>query len=150
MGYDLKVKIMICNCARCGNTFRTFDLTKSCPICSERKMQLNKLYGRNPEEMSIVMPRQAGRTAVMKALNDWRNFMDKLTSGLTWPTEVAIKDVIFNGPATIVLWKDGSKTVVKAQDGEPVDKEKGLAMAIAKKVYGNKGSYYNEFKKWID
>ena len=59
-----------------------------------------------------------------------------------------IKDVRFNGPATIVFWEDGTKTVVKARD-ENVDYEKGLAMAIAKKALGNKGAYFNEFKKWI-
>ncbi len=59
-----------------------------------------------------------------------------------------IKKVIFNNPATIVMWKDGTKTVVKAE-GEDYDPEKGLAMAIAKKAYGNQGNYYNEFKKWL-
>ncbi len=60
-----------------------------------------------------------------------------------------IKDVIFNCPATIVLWTDGSKTVVKCDEDELYDPEKGLAMAIAKKYLGNKGNYYNEFKKWL-
>lgn len=60
-----------------------------------------------------------------------------------------IKDVIFNGPATIVLWKDGTKTVVKAQEGEIVDYEKGMAMAIAKRMLGNKGSYYDTFTKYL-
>lgn len=59
-----------------------------------------------------------------------------------------IKDVIFNDPATIVLWKDGSKTVVKAKD-EKFDPEKGLAMAISKRVMGDKGNYYETFKKWL-
>lgn len=58
-----------------------------------------------------------------------------------------IKNVIFNDPATIVLWNDGTKTVVKVQN-EKFDPEKGLAMAIAKKCFGNKGSYYEVFKKW--
>lgn len=40
--------------------------------------------------------------------------------------------VIFNGPATIVLWSDGKKTVVKCHN-EPFDYEKGLAMAIVKR-----------------
>lgn len=59
-----------------------------------------------------------------------------------------IKKVIFNDPATIVFWNDGTKTVVKAHD-EEFDPEKGLAMAISKKLLGNKGNYYNEFKKWL-
>lgn len=62
--------------------------------------------------------------------------------------KMQIEDVIFNEPATIVFWRDGSKTVVKAQDGEPFDPEKGLAMAIAKKTYGNKYDYYNTIKHW--
>lgn len=59
-----------------------------------------------------------------------------------------IKKVIFNDPATIVLWNDGTKTVVKAH-GEEFDPEKGLAMAIVKKLYGNKGNYFNKIKKWL-
>lgn len=61
----------------------------------------------------------------------------------------AIKKVIFSYPATIVLWEDGSKTVVKCQDDELFDPEKGLAMAISKKALGNTGRYYEEFKKWV-
>ena len=59
-----------------------------------------------------------------------------------------IKQVIFNNPATIVFWTDDTKTIVKAVN-EKFDPEKGLAMAIAKKYLGNKGNYFNEFKKWI-
>lgn len=61
----------------------------------------------------------------------------------------SIKKVIFNDPATIVIWEDGSKTVVKCQDGDIFDKEKGLAMAISKRALGDKGKYCNTFKKWI-
>lgn len=60
-----------------------------------------------------------------------------------------IDKVVFNEPATIVLWKDGTKTVVKCGKGDIFDPEKGLAMAIAKKVLGNKGNYYEVFKKFI-
>jgi hypothetical protein len=59
-----------------------------------------------------------------------------------------IKHVIFNDPATIVFWQDGSKTVVKAEN-ENYDPEKGLAMAIAKRALGNEGNYYNVFRKWL-
>ena len=61
---------------------------------------------------------------------------------------VKIKDVIFSDPATVVFWSHGTKTVVKAQGGEKYDKEKGLAMAIIKKITGNAGNYYNIFKEW--
>lgn len=61
----------------------------------------------------------------------------------------SIKKVIFNDPATIVFWEDGSKTVVKCQDGDIYDPEKGLAMAISKKALGNQGNYCEVFKKWL-
>lgn len=65
------------------------------------------------------------------------------------PTDIRrlIKNVKFNPPATIVFWTDNTKTVVKC-NGEDYDPEKGLAMCICKKVLGNKGNYYNVFKKW--
>jgi hypothetical protein len=66
------------------------------------------------------------------------------------PNPMSIKNVIFNNPATIVFWEDGTKTVVKAQDGDVYDPEKGLAMAITKKALGNKGNYCNELKKWLE
>ena len=59
-----------------------------------------------------------------------------------------IEKVIFNEPATIILWKDKTKTVVKAQDGEPFDKEKGFLMALVKKLGQNKGNYNEVIKKW--
>ena len=66
------------------------------------------------------------------------------------PTDtVFLKKVIFNDPATIAFWSDGTKTVVKAQPGDIFDPEKGLAMTIAKKACGNKGNYYNGFKDWL-
>lgn len=61
-----------------------------------------------------------------------------------------IKNVIFNNPATIIFWDDGTKTVVKCCGNEEFDKEKGLAMAISKKSMGNTGRYYRLMKKWID
>ena len=48
-----------------------------------------------------------------------------------------IDRVIFNDPATIILWKDGSKTVVKRSYDDIWDSEKGFCMAIIKKLYGN-------------
>ena len=62
-----------------------------------------------------------------------------------------VKNVIFSGPCTIVQWTDGDKTMVRCEN-EDFDKEKGLAMAIAKKFLGtnkNKSNYYDIFEKWI-
>jgi len=61
---------------------------------------------------------------------------------------LGLKRVIFNPPATIALWDDGTKTVVKCGEGEAFDKEKGLAMAIAKRTNGNTGAYFDVFRKY--
>jgi hypothetical protein len=58
-----------------------------------------------------------------------------------------IKEIIINEPAMIVFWKDGTKTVVKAQDGETFDEEKGLSMAYAKKALGNNYAAFGRFKQ---
>ena len=76
-----------------------------------------------------------------------KNFLAK--SFVLPPTNPTIKNVIFNDPATIVIWSDGTKTVVKCQDGDTYDKELGLALCISKKFLGNKGNFNEVFKKWI-
>lgn len=49
---------------------------------------------------------------------------------IDWGAKPKIERVIFHDPATIVFWRDGTKTVVKAHN-EKFDKEKGLLAAIA-------------------
>ena len=61
--------------------------------------------------------------------------------------DVSIKKVIFNDPATIVYWNDGSKTVVKCTEDDVWDPEKGLAMAICKHIYG--ADFHKIFNKYI-
>jgi hypothetical protein len=57
------------------------------------------------------------------------------------------KKVIFNDPATIVYWEDGSKTVVKCGNGDVYDCEKGFAMCVLKRLYGDK--FHSILKKHI-
>ncbi|MDB1905904.1 hypothetical protein PMX70_02185 [Collinsella aerofaciens] len=73
----------------------------------------------------------------------------KYLGSFCWASTPKIERVIFHGPATIVYWEDGTKTVVKAHN-EKFDKEKGLLAAIAKKVYGNKGNFNNIIKHFVE
>jgi hypothetical protein len=59
-----------------------------------------------------------------------------------------IKKAIFNDPATIVFWDDGTKTVVKCGEDDTYDKEKGLALCYMKRLFDNKGRYNEVLKKW--
>lgn len=67
-------------------------------------------------------------------------------------TKDMIKDVIINDRATIILWTDGSKTVVKCQeeDLDRISPEAGIAIAIMKKVFGNKGNFNNVLKDLVN
>lgn len=78
-------------------------------------------------------------------------FIGRANHCIVWPGNVTgvkvsnfmpgIDRIIFNNPATIVYWKDGTKTVVKAHD-EEFSEEHGLAMTFARKVIET--SYLNE------
>lgn len=71
---------------------------------------------------------------------------DIFTIARVGDTGLCITDVIFNDPATIVKWSDGTKTVVKCGEHDTYDREKGLAMAIIKKLCGNTGNFNEIFK----
>ena len=73
--------------------------------------------------------------------------MEQMKKELRKPLDIV--RVIFNDPATIVIWEDGTKTIVKCNN-EKYDKEKGLAMCIVKKWFGNTGKYFDVFKQFID
>lgn len=45
--------------------------------------------------------------------------------------------IIYNDPATIVFWKDGTKTVVKRMPKEKFNPYNAFCAALAKKVFGN-------------
>lgn len=72
-----------------------------------------------------------------------RGYINEKLPAMPYP---GIKKVIFNNPATIILWNDGTKTVVKCSKNEKFDPEKGLSMAISERVLGS----YSKFKKIMD
>ena len=99
------------------------------------KTSLNAIYG--VDCLTEIMKILSERMPIGKLNQNKNEMLDK------------IKNVIFNKPATIVFWADGTKTIVKCEH-EKFDPEKGLAMAIVKKVMADNHGYYNEiFKKWL-
>lgn len=110
---------------------------------AERKMEykrlLNNIYGRGGR----------GNLASAVLFDEAVHSMQKLMEEIEMNKRFEIKKVIFNDPATIVLWGNGDKTVVKCRLGDTFDPEKGLAMAISKYVLGNNYEYYNTFKHYL-
>lgn len=82
------------------------------------------------------------------------------------PASIAIRNVIFNPPATVVFFEDGTKTVVVDTDSPRCDIEfvrshigykrhptvrrwceAGVNLAVLKRLTGNK--HIKEVKRWI-
>lgn len=107
-------------------------------------------YGSNPNRslLSEIRIEHTDYTEYVK--NDVNTTSSLIDSLEELKLNLLIRNVIFNPPATIIFWGDGTKTVVKCQNDEEFDPEKGMAMAIAKKHFGNKGSYCNQIKKWTE
>jgi hypothetical protein len=78
--------------------------------------------------------------------NDFAKEYDSLWTKVEGKFMPGVKQVIFSNPATIIIWTDGTKTVVKAIN-EPFDEEKGFAMAYLKKMYGHRNTYIKIIKK---
>lgn len=48
-----------------------------------------------------------------------------------------VKKVIFSGPKTIVLWADGTKTIVSCGESDTYDYYSGFCAAVVKKLFGS-------------
>ena len=143
------------------------DIYTSTASAIERmiKMKEEKVRGfvfdelaENLKEMGIILTeiRQEPHAATeITAYIDYENcirFLEKkevkkvqyTTKRITKPTP---KKIIFSGPATTILWKDGTKTTVKCQNGDEWTPDVGIAMCYLKKMLGNKGNFNNIFRE---
>ena len=101
------------------------------------------VYGRNSGRYPW------GEYARRYIVNDEKAVKAAINSVWGYRTDTNPKKVIFNGPATIVIWQDGTKTIVKRREGEEDDREKAIMYAILKKLCGNKAGmdrYLKQFK----
>lgn len=66
-------------------------------------------------------------------------------------TIASIDHVKFSGPATIIFWKDGTKTIVKCTEEDELNCETGIAMATLKKILGDGyAPYKKKVQKIVD
>lgn len=90
---------------------------------------LDTIYGASSQAERIT------EVAEQKAKN-LKDFKNRFFGGYRIPE---VREILYNGPATIVFWEDNTKTVVKVQPGEEYyDPDKAFAMAVCKKLFGNK------------
>lgn len=62
----------------------------------------------------------------------------------TPPFRHKAKKVIFNPPATVVFWSDGTKTVVKCDPDDSYNEMTGVALCYMKKALGNTSRELNK------
>lgn len=126
-------------------SFNIFDLI-DCPklVHTYTFKELPNTYAFKPIDIDLTFSSRPTTDKKEEAKKPVDSFETKQSTN----RRVKIKDVIFSDPATVVFWNDNTKTVVKTRGGEKYDKEKGLAMAIIKKITGNTSNYYNIFKEW--
>lgn len=55
-----------------------------------------------------------------------------------------IKDVIFSGPCTIIIWDDGTKTMVRKKADEDDDRELAILHCIMLYLTGNRRQHYKK------
>lgn len=60
-----------------------------------------------------------------------------------------IKWVKFKPPMTVVMWSDNVGTTVRCRDGDKFSYETGLLMCIAKRFFGNNGSFNDVLNEWV-
>ena len=111
----------------------------------------NRMNGKEKElEKELETDLKRRRSEMVVNYNEYNKVLkmiEAMHSSYQYPIP-QIKNVIFNYPATIVFWNDDTKTVVKCDERDQFDPEKGITMAFFKKMHGNIGHYFEEIKKW--
>lgn len=106
------------------------------------------LTHRFPEKTEIVMGLRSCKTLYqgLKKFQDkqaddtveyTKELRNKLIGGTDEMKKLDVKKIIFNGPKTIVLWTDGTKTIVSmSKDEAKFDPEAAFCAAYTKKMFG--------------
>lgn len=79
---------------------------------------------------------QATNTIIWKTVEENDKFMPE------------IKNVIFNDPATITFWNDGTKTVVKTHADDEFDPLVGLLLCVSKKYLDTNRKIFKALDKF--
>ncbi len=99
----------------------------------------------NKEEKEMIDYRTISSTKITA-----REINAKLNLPVSFMPIPMITKIVFNNPATIVFWADGTKTVVKCMEGQEFNEYYGVACAIMKRFFGNNSkasAFVEKFKE---
>lgn len=93
---------------------------------------------RNGKAMRTLLEKMVDESSQFDAALYSFDFLNKLTGGTDEMNKLDVKKIIFNGPKTIVLWTDGTKTIVSMSKDEPrFDPEAAFCAAYTKKMFAS-------------
>lgn len=110
-------------------------------------------YYFNGSAMSFSCDNQKMAYDLTKRIHDLANkkTKDSAISANNLYNTFEVKDILVNGPATIVFWTDGTKTVVKCRPNDSYDAEKAVGNKSMTKIFDlaedKVAEYDNQFKK---
>ena len=123
-------------------------------VCRVKSSTIRQCIGYMPE-MDLTV--QIDSTPVVHSVPPWehRPFIEGVIDPPYIPTALVpsffrqgtklnAKQVIFNPPATVVLWTDGTKTVVKCDPEDTFNETTGVALCYMKKALGNTSRELNK------
>lgn len=113
--------------------------------------------------LKIFCERAGGNPFTWDPNNDFDNMKDAyayinhdiavtnaIYDSITKKNEPKIKKVIWSGNKTIVIWEDGTKTMVSKTPGDFYDPYAAFCAAIVKKLYGNSTRARKAFEEFYD
>lgn len=109
----------------CTDSARYESLTKAAKGMLE---DFNKEYAIRPFAVGERNDGLRAKVTLIDEIHEWPcdgDITRMYPSTMIAHKPLAPTNVIFNGPATIVFWNDGTKTVVKCSDGDEYDPESG-------------------------
>lgn len=115
--------------------------------CKQSNNQSNKGAKMFNEVLSAVTTNKSD-TDANDAIKEISFFTEQVSKGLSWlmsPSDIP-QQVIYNGFATIAIYPGGEKIISRLKYGDKFDAATGLAMCIAKHVYGS----YSAFLKAVE
>lgn len=121
---------------RWGNDMRKRNM----PISSEMKKILSSMYGSTNDMRKGYIYKYPNEKYSKCMADEFEDYGTPRHSGRYPWSSVCLADpdrIIFNPPATIVFWKDGTKTVVKCAKGEKFDPYTGFCYAFTEHFLGS-------------
>lgn len=129
---EINLKRLVAN-STYGMMSRSFDECIEETLQSVQAIDFDSDIAKKLEESIRAISANPGETIWIDSLGC--NNKTKNSGGTTMGT-ISIEKLFFSGTTTIVFWTDGTKTVVQPIEGEKFDPEIGIAMAIARKIFG--------------